>query len=119
MELDFADCRDLTSGKEIIKKKFINWTSGNEAIDNYIQEEQLQYDGHGAVFGWIPYSELIDVKEDNRLTTAILKNCSLYYNKDKNKWVRVSHEKVVLRYLFNPNDTGNIEKEVLKFSIID
>jgi hypothetical protein len=49
--LDFADCGDLTSGKEIIEKNFINWTSGDEVINGCIQEKQLQYDGHGAVFG--------------------------------------------------------------------
>ncbi|CAB4440461.1 unnamed protein product [Rhizophagus irregularis] len=109
MELDFTDCGDLTIGKEIIEGNFINWTSGNEVIDDYIQDKQLEYDGHGAVFGWIPYSELIDIKEigDNRLTTAILKNGSLYYSEDEKKWIRESHENVVLRFLCNPHDTEN------------
>jgi hypothetical protein len=121
MELDFADCRDLTTGKEIIEGNFINWTSGNEIIDSYIQEKQLQYDGHGAVFGWIPYSELTDIKEDNRLTTAMLKNVSLYYSKDENKWISESNEKVVLRFLCKLHNTGDIARftdMVLKFSII-
>jgi hypothetical protein len=133
MELDFADCGDLTSGKEIIEKNFINWTSENEIIDDYIQNEQLKYDGHGAVFEWIPYSELIDIKkiEDNRLTIAILKNGSLYYSKDEKRWIRESHKNVVLRFLCRPQNIGyasegeydrtykEFEKMVLKFSIID
>ncbi|EXX76540.1 hypothetical protein RirG_032270 [Rhizophagus irregularis DAOM 197198w] len=109
MELDFADCGDLTIGKEIIEGNVINWTSGNEAVDYYIQEKQSGYNGHGAVFGWIPYSELIDIKEieDNRLTTAILKNGSLYYSKDEKKWIRESHENVVLRFLCGLHESGS------------
>ncbi|GBB89882.1 hypothetical protein RclHR1_16700002 [Rhizophagus clarus] len=40
------------------KNNFTNWTSGNEKIDDLIQEEQLKYGGHGhgTVFEWIPYN---------------------------------------------------------------
>ncbi|CAB5379073.1 unnamed protein product [Rhizophagus irregularis] len=97
---------DLGSVKEIIVKNFENWTSGNEIINNFIQEKQLEYDIYGTVFEWIPYSELFDIKEigNKRLAIAIWKEGPLHYDKDENKLIRKSSEKVVLRYLHNSRD---------------
>ncbi|GES95347.1 kinase-like domain-containing protein [Rhizophagus clarus] len=95
---------DLAAAKKIIEENFTNWTSGNEIIDNFIQEKQLKYNRDDAVFEWIPYSELIDIKEigNNCLTTAVWKKGPLYC---KNEWIRESYEDVVLRFL---HDTQNI-----------
>ncbi|GES86525.1 kinase-like domain-containing protein [Rhizophagus clarus] len=100
---DLADFGDLTAGKKIITENFKNWTSGNEIIDNFIQEKQLKYDGKDAIFKWIRYSELIDIKEieDNCLITAILKDGLLYYCECENEWIKTLYEKVVLRFLYD------------------
>ncbi|CAB5352725.1 unnamed protein product [Rhizophagus irregularis] len=99
MEFLTKNSLDLDSGKKIIAKNFANWTSGNEMIDNIIQKKQLNYNdsesGCGAVFEWIPYSELFDIKKigNNSLATAIWKEGSLHYC--ENEWIRISYEKVV------------------------
>ncbi|GES95323.1 kinase-like domain-containing protein [Rhizophagus clarus] len=114
---------DLTAGKENIAKNFINWTSGDETIDSFIQKKQLQYNGNEAVFEWIPYNELINIKEieNNWLTTAIWKKGPLFYDKDEKEWIRGSYEKVILRFLYNLQDitdefTNKVESYLLQFS---
>ncbi|CAB4441804.1 unnamed protein product [Rhizophagus irregularis] len=96
------DLGDLTVGKKIIAENFANWTSGNKIIDNFIQEKQLKFEG-GALFEWIPYNEFIDIKEigDNCLTTAIYKIGPLNYDINEKEWIKVSYDKVVLRYLYD------------------
>ncbi|UZO11066.1 uncharacterized protein OCT59_002640 [Rhizophagus irregularis] len=103
----------------LLKNNFTNWTSKNEIVDNFIQERQLNYNKNGALFEWIPYNELIDIKEigDKCLTRAIWKNGPLHYDKDENKLIRKSYEKVVLRYLYNLQDviTGEIIDEIKSY----
>src|SRR5256885_84199 len=49
-----------------LKKNFTNWTSGNEKIDNVIQEIQLKIDvPTDIVFEWIPYNNFDDINEIN------------------------------------------------------
>ncbi|RGB27699.1 hypothetical protein C1646_378816 [Rhizophagus diaphanus] len=93
-----------------LKNNFKNWTSKNEVIDNFIQERQLNHNKNDIVFEWIPYSEFINIKEigDKYLTTAIWKEGPLHYNKDENKLIRKSYEKVVLRYLHELQNTREI-----------
>jgi hypothetical protein len=111
---------DFTSGKEIIAKNFTNWTSGSEIIDKFIQEKQLKYNVYifSAVFEWIPYSELLDIKEieDSCFATAIFKKGSLrIYGGD---WIRNSFGNVCLKYLHNSQDvTDEFIKKVFKFSM--
>ncbi|CAB4440468.1 unnamed protein product [Rhizophagus irregularis] len=113
-------CIDFTSGKEIIKNNFTNWTSGNEIIDNFIQEKQLKYNGgrYESVFEWIPYSELIDIKDigANCLTTAILKNDSLSYIENEG-WIRKLCGQVCLRYLHNSQDITDVINKIESYSL--
>ncbi|GBB98238.1 hypothetical protein RclHR1_03180003 [Rhizophagus clarus] len=106
---------DKYENKEWLKNNFTNWTSGNKKIDSFIQEKQLKYDGKGVVFEWIPYDELIRIKEmgDNCLTIAIWKDGPLIYNSNKKKLIKKSCVAVCLKYLFNSlNDTNEFLKEV-------
>jgi hypothetical protein len=92
-----------------------NLTSGNEIIDNFIQEKQLKCTGNDTVFEWISYNEFIDIKEmgNSCLATAIWKEGPLNY-KIKN---RTSYEKVALRYLHDlQNNTDKFINKVLNFS---
>ena len=62
-----------------LKNNFANWTSGNEQIDNFIQEMQLEYypDAH-TVFEWIPYDQFNGIKEiDNSGFATIYSAISL------------------------------------------
>ncbi|CAB5379074.1 unnamed protein product [Rhizophagus irregularis] len=94
-----------------------SWTSGNEIINNFIQEKQTKYNENDAVFEWIPYSEFINIKEigDKCLTTAIWKEGPLHYDKDENELIRKSYEKVVLRYLHNLQDAREIIYKVKSY----
>src|SRR6266487_3496914 len=48
-----------------LKENFTNWTSGNEKIDNLIQEIQLKVNDYkDIIFEWIPYNQFDDsIKE--------------------------------------------------------
>ncbi|RHZ80058.1 hypothetical protein Glove_139g108 [Diversispora epigaea] len=42
---------------------FNNWTSGNDKIDKFIQDAQLNANGNWDVIEWIPYDKIKDVKQ--------------------------------------------------------
>ncbi|RHZ82820.1 hypothetical protein Glove_103g67 [Diversispora epigaea] len=42
---------------------FNNWTSGNDKIDKFIQDSQLNANNHYQVIEWIPYDRFKDVKQ--------------------------------------------------------
>jgi hypothetical protein len=44
------------------QRDFPNWTSGNEYIDKFIQETQLNALNHKEVLEWIPYNGLASIK---------------------------------------------------------
>jgi hypothetical protein len=86
----------------LVQSTFI-WTSGNEKIDEFIQEKQLKIKDHNdVVFEWIPYNQFSEIKETDRndlitVYSAIWKDgsyCPLQYTRDSNK-------KVTLKCLHN------------------
>src|SRR5436190_22919230 len=44
------------------QQEFPNWTSGNNYIDNFIKETQLNAKDHWEVLEWIPYNRLTNIK---------------------------------------------------------
>jgi hypothetical protein len=44
------------------QENFPNWTSGNEYIDKFIQESQLNARNSLEILEWIPYNRLTDIK---------------------------------------------------------
>src|SRR5204863_709674 len=80
--------------------------SGNETINNFIQEMQLKFDNP---FEWIPYSQFsqfIGIKKVGKgdfvaLYSAIWKDGPLYYNCNKKEWKREAYKKVALKCLCN------------------
>ena len=88
-----------------LKENFINWTSGNEKIDNFIQEMQLKINKHDdTIVKWILYNQFIDIKEigkDDDFATvylAIWNDPPLYFKKE---WIKDSNFKVALKSLNN------------------
>ncbi len=86
MELDTdlcPDCNKLNTGYEWcegcntkrFQQDFSNWTSGNELIDGFIQETQLNAQNNDQILEWIPYNKLkinhYDKKGDNVVYQAI------------------------------------------------
>ena len=98
-----------------LKKSFINWTSGNEIVDNYIQERQQNIgEPDNKIFEWIPYNQLNDIKEINSdLYSAIWKDGPLYFCFYKKEYLRKSeNQKVILTYLYNSSNTNEFLEEV-------
>jgi hypothetical protein len=65
-----------------------NWTSGNEQIDNFIQNMQSK---NNTTFEWIPYSQFGNIKKTSEngfmtVYSAIWKNSNAY-KRDSNKEV--------------------------------
>lgn len=90
----------------------MNWTSGNEVINDFIQEMQLKIDDlNDIVFEWIPYDQFYDVKEivkdedvkDDVATgySAIWKDGSLIYSSIRKDLKRESDNKVVIKSYHN------------------
>jgi serine/threonine protein kinase len=50
--------------KNFLREDFVNWTSGNEKIDNCIQEMQLKINRYDdSIVEWIPYNQFNYIKE--------------------------------------------------------
>ncbi|RIA94418.1 kinase-like domain-containing protein [Glomus cerebriforme] len=106
-----------------LKENFINWTSGNEKIDNFIHEMQLKINNYDdIVIEWILFDQFNDIKEVGEggfstVYSAIWKDGPLYYNKFE--WNRDSNKTVALKYLQNSQDiTNEFLNEVKEYSII-
>ena len=89
------------------KNILTNWTSGNENIDNLIQEMQLKINSYNdIVFEWIPYNQFTDIKKIGRggfseVYSAIWKDGPLDYDNSRNKYTRNQDKKVALKCLHN------------------
>jgi hypothetical protein len=101
-----------------------NSTSGNEKIDNFIQERQLEINTpSNIIFEWISYDQFFDLKEidDNKFSTiysAKWKNGPLYWDKDDKKYLRLLNNKVFLKHLYNLQDIDEFINEVYSFQLI-
>ncbi|GBC08551.1 hypothetical protein RclHR1_08200003 [Rhizophagus clarus] len=102
----------------------LNW-SGNEKIDDFIQEKQLKIKDHNdVVFEWIPYKQLDQIKEvsKNDLITvysAIWMDGPLYKKNSQSKdYIRVSNKVVDLKLLHNSQRSIEfVINETKKFSM--
>jgi hypothetical protein len=91
-----------------LKRNFITWTSGNEKIDQFIQEMQLKIDSYNdIIFEWIPYNQFYNIKEIGKcgyttVHSAIWKYGLLCYDENmSNSHEEIQDEKVTLKYLCN------------------
>ncbi|CAB5388891.1 unnamed protein product [Rhizophagus irregularis] len=109
-----------------LKKNFANWSSGNNQIDELIQEMQLKIDSYyDYIVEWIPYNQFSEIKKigkddsANIFYSAIWINDSFefYCNKMKpnvlfqNSIEVIEQNKVTLKYLGNLQN--NITNEFL------
>ena len=91
---------------DYLKNNFTNWTSGNEKVDNYIQEKQLKIsDYYYTILEWIPYNQFDNIKEINKndfsaVFSAIWKDSPLEYN---------SYKKLYKRNLKNQNQIVSLK----------
>ncbi|EXX64729.1 Ste11p [Rhizophagus irregularis DAOM 197198w] len=84
-----------------------NWISGNEKIDDFIQEMQLKISNYDdIVLEWIPYNQFNEIKETNKnnlitVYLAIWKDGPLYKKNRQSNYTRNSNKEVALKYLHN------------------
>ncbi|GBC02588.1 hypothetical protein RclHR1_00470018 [Rhizophagus clarus] len=100
-----------------LRVNYTNRTSGNEKIDDFIQEMQLKFDYSRFLFEWIPYSQLINIEMGKSdFATAIWSDGPLYYDFFTEKeWKRVSNKKVSLKHLYNLRDAAEFLNEANEY----
>ncbi|EXX63950.1 Mkk2p [Rhizophagus irregularis DAOM 197198w] len=107
-----------------LRQNFVNWTSGNEKIDNFIQKTQLKINNYNdTIVEWIPYNQFNNIKEIGKggfatVYLAIWKDGPLDYQFDDNKHIRTPNREVALKCLHNSqNITNEFLNEVNAYSI--
>ncbi|UZO16933.1 uncharacterized protein OCT59_008299 [Rhizophagus irregularis] len=101
----------------LIKNNYLNlanWISGNEKIDDFIQEMQLKIDSYeDIVFEWIPYNQFNNINEIGKGGFAIVysanwKDGPLEYVADEKTYKRNDPNKVIaLKCLHNSQNINN------------
>ncbi|UZO17102.1 uncharacterized protein OCT59_008463 [Rhizophagus irregularis] len=104
---------------------WINYISGNEIIDGFIQEMHFKINDYsGIVVEWIPYNQFNNVKEIGKggfstVYSAKWKNGPLEYDADKKIYKRDPNRVVALKCLHNSqNITNEFLNEVKEYSIV-
>ncbi|POG60729.1 uncharacterized protein OCT59_026091 [Rhizophagus irregularis] len=109
-----------------LKNNFINWSSKNETIDNFIQQRQLEANANGRldiILEWIPYNQFFDIKEIGKggfatIYSATWKGGPLNYSVHKSKYARILDKIVALKCLHNSqNITDEFLNEIKEYSI--
>jgi hypothetical protein len=102
-----------------LRETLINWTSGNEKVDDFIKEKQLGINNaSGIVFEWIPYDQFFDVKEIDRdnfstaLYSAKWKNGPLFWIGWLKIYTREPDKNVILKYFHNLQNIVELLNEV-------
>jgi hypothetical protein len=96
-----------------VKQNLVNWTSGNEEIDNFIQEMQLKIEGYyDIVVEWIPYDQFNIIKEIGKddfasVYLAIWKDGLVEYNYNERKYERNPNKEVTLKCINNSHNAIN------------
>ncbi|GBC38134.2 kinase-like domain-containing protein [Rhizophagus irregularis DAOM 181602=DAOM 197198] len=107
----------------VLKKNFANWTSGNEKIDEIIQEGQLKIKTYSdRIIEWISYDKFKNINEIGKddfaeLYSAIWKDGTLYYNSGKVGLIKIPDNKVMLKRFYNSRDITNEFFNEVKSSI--
>ncbi|CAB5369335.1 unnamed protein product [Rhizophagus irregularis] len=99
-----------------------NWISGNEKINDFIQEQLKIRNHYDNVFEWIPYNQLDKIKETGKndsttVYSVIWKDGPLFYNDWCNEYIRNPNKKVTLKYFHNSqNSIDFLINKVKKYS---
>jgi hypothetical protein len=105
----FIDCNHL-------KQNFNKWTSGNEFIDKFLQEVQLDVKYNDQILEWISYNRLKDIKYLDKggfstIYEAIWLDGPIErWNNDEKQWIRYNDKKVALK---NLEKSSNLDNEFL------
>ena len=113
---DYFWCNQCNAKR--FQQEFPNWTSGNNYIDNFIQETQLNAKRYKEVLEWIPYNRLTNIKYlakggfSTVYNATWLNACITNWDYDKKQWIRYTYSSsghpVVIK---NLNNLSNINEE--------
>ena len=96
------DCKQPNTGRnwcqncnsKRFQKDFNKWNSGNELIDNFIQDAQLKLRNNDQVIEWIPYNRFRDIQYlaqggFSTIYKAVwLDGCINEWDREKQQWKR-------------------------------
>jgi hypothetical protein len=117
-------CKECNSKR--FKQNFGNWTSGNECIDKFIQEAQINALNIWELLEWIPYTRLrnIEFLAQGGFSTIYrgfwLDGPIDYWDYEKQDWNRVTYKIDVQNYnvndpkIKNPLKSNDVYPIVLK-----
>ena len=95
-----------------LQSLFNTWTSGNDIIDNFIQQCQIQSSLPNQIMEWIPYNQFYDVKKlteggfSTIYTARWTKGYIVDYNEEKKEFSNYGAQLVVLKCLNNSSNPG-------------
>ncbi|PKY23426.1 hypothetical protein RhiirB3_437633 [Rhizophagus irregularis] len=94
-------CKQCETNK--LRKNFANWTSGNDKIDNFIQEKQLEINNsRDIVCEWIPYNKFLDIKEVDKDDISTIYSAKWEYGPLKwNNYIEFLNEVKIYSTNFN------------------
>jgi len=121
------ECQQLNTGDEWcqpcmaqhFEAEFTNWTSGNLAVDQIIQDCQLRATNLSESLAWIPYEQFTYIKYlasggFGKVYQAILSGLIVGWNAEIKEWVRGERRNVVLKSLHNSqNITSDFLQEIV------
>ena len=95
-----------------LQSLFNTWTSGNDIIDNFIQQCQMQSSLPTQIIEWIPYDQFYNVKKlteggfSSIYTAKWTKGNIVDYNEEKKEFSYFGELLVALKCLSNSSDPG-------------
>ena len=101
------------------QQDFPNWTSGNNYIDNFIQESQLSAESDYHVLEWIPYNRLTNIEylAKGGFSTVYkarrLDGRVQHWDYDKKQWFRYDYANSYPVVIKSLNNSSNINEEFL------
>jgi hypothetical protein len=114
-ELYYNWCKQCETNK--LRENFTNWSSGNEIIDVFIREKQLEIiNPWDNVFEWIPYNKFINIKkvDDDEFFTiysAKWEDGPLYWYEYSKIYIRIPEE-IALKHSYNIQNVNEFLNEV-------
>ena len=97
---------------------FNNWTSGNDKIDEFIQDAQLNANDSNEIIEWIPYDRFKDVKQIGKggfgtIHYARWVDGYIYeWGIENKQWKRYDNIKVALKKFDNFVNLNDVLNEV-------
>ena len=98
---------------EFLEQNFNKWTSGNDFIDRFIQETQLNNGLKKRILEWIPYNRLENIEYLDKggfstIYEAIwLDGPIKRWNNNEKQWIRYNDKKVALKNLEKSSNLNN------------